>query len=179
VLNDWDLSYDDRRGSEVGHVVGGEKTGTLPFMALDLLSKKAWTGNFQRLYRHDLEGFIWILPWVFLQFQGGTREFYTLQEWQNGNYEACARAKRSMLSELLRAQDIATPSWKAEWQLAITLLCWLRIEELKREMAVEMAPPLSASPKEVFDAFCQLLWDSRIHYPPLEKIMRDLELAPI
>ena len=73
VLNDWDLSYDGHSGGDEGHVAGGERTGTLPFMALDLLSDEAWKGNVQRLYRHDLEGFIWILPWVFLQYEGSER----------------------------------------------------------------------------------------------------------
>jgi len=57
VLNDWDLSYYRPLSGCKGHVAAGERTGTLPFMPLDLLSDEAWKGNVQRLYRHDLEGF--------------------------------------------------------------------------------------------------------------------------
>ena len=46
------------------------------------LSEEVWKGNLQHLYRHDLEGFIWILPWVVLQFEEGSREIYALEEWQ-------------------------------------------------------------------------------------------------
>lgn len=35
IMNDWDLSF-DREGA-LQHV-GGERTGTVPFMALDLLT---------------------------------------------------------------------------------------------------------------------------------------------
>ncbi|KAG1765950.1 hypothetical protein EDD22DRAFT_845191 [Suillus occidentalis] len=54
VLNDDDLSSlaDDPcpRGNEL--------TGTIPFMALDLLSTEAQRGEVKHLYRHDLESFM-------------------------------------------------------------------------------------------------------------------------
>src|ERR1700730_7139279 len=153
VLNDWDLSYYCRSGLDTGCVVRGEsRTGTFPFMALDLLSEEAWRGNLQRLYRHDLEGFIWILPWAFLQFEGKELTIPALEAWQTGDYAGCAKAKRGMMSELDRSKDIATTSWKAEWQLAISLLSWLQVEEAKRRLAPPSTPPLLA--KEVFDSFC-------------------------
>jgi len=40
VLNDWDLSYVSSSGSK-GHVVGGERTSTPPFITLDLLTDQA------------------------------------------------------------------------------------------------------------------------------------------
>src|SRR6266852_4937415 len=61
VLNDWDLSR-VRTETGVQHV-GGERTGTIPFMALDLMTPEFWRGDKPPLYRHDLEGFIWTLPW--------------------------------------------------------------------------------------------------------------------
>jgi len=82
VLNDWDLSYACCFGSDAGHVVGGEKTGTLPFMVLDLLTEEAGKGNVQRLYRHDPKAFIWILPWVFLQFEGKELNIRALESWR-------------------------------------------------------------------------------------------------
>ena len=100
MLNDWDLSYDCRSAPDAGRVVGGERTGTLPFMALDLLSEEAWNRNLQRLYRHDLEGFIWILPWVFLQFEEKELMIPALEAWQTGDYVECAEAKRGMISKL-------------------------------------------------------------------------------
>ena len=46
--------------SEQG-VNGKRCPGTLPFMALDLLSKKGFHGEIPRLYRHDAEPFTWVL----------------------------------------------------------------------------------------------------------------------
>ncbi|ETW79339.1 hypothetical protein HETIRDRAFT_117850 [Heterobasidion irregulare TC 32-1] len=36
--------------------------GTMPFMALALLNEEYWEGKMKRQYHHDLEGFLWILP---------------------------------------------------------------------------------------------------------------------
>ncbi|KAG2069346.1 hypothetical protein BDR04DRAFT_1021857, partial [Suillus decipiens] len=54
VLNDYDLSsLIDDRGPR-----GNERTGTVPFMAFDLLTAKAQRGEVKHLYRHDLESFV-------------------------------------------------------------------------------------------------------------------------
>lgn len=54
VLNDYDLSS---LATALGPQ-GNERTGTIPFMALDLLSKKGQRGEVKHLYRHDLESFM-------------------------------------------------------------------------------------------------------------------------
>ncbi|KAI0337828.1 hypothetical protein BDW22DRAFT_1305393, partial [Trametopsis cervina] len=59
VLNDFDLAITPGQSRGLG-----EATGTTPFMAVDLLCAEFWeTGLITRVYRHDLEGFIWILVW--------------------------------------------------------------------------------------------------------------------
>ncbi|KAG1788614.1 uncharacterized protein HD556DRAFT_1222572, partial [Suillus plorans] len=50
VLNNYDLSS---LVTALGPQVN-ERTGTIPFMALDLLSKKGQRGEVKHLYRHDL-----------------------------------------------------------------------------------------------------------------------------
>ena len=152
VLNGWDLSYDssDSSNGDAGHVAGGERTGTLAFMTLELLTDQAWNGNVRRLYRHDLEGFIWMLPWVFLQYEDSVLTIPVLEKWQSGDYTECARAKRDLLSEF-ESEDIATESWKAEWELAYPLLYWLMMEESTRKQ--HRKAPLSLSPKDVFNSF--------------------------
>jgi hypothetical protein len=45
--NDFDLAH--VRGKT--RPSGTERTGTMPFMALDLLTKEAWEGKVERLYR--------------------------------------------------------------------------------------------------------------------------------
>ena len=141
VLNDWDLSYDCSSGGDEAHISGGERTGTLSFMALDLLTNEAWKGGVQRLYRHDLEGFIWVLPWVFLQFEGSVRTNHQLAGWETGDFEKCAEKKRNLFSRL-QSPNIATVSWKEEWKLATSLLYWLQREEGNRGLSDRTTPPL-------------------------------------
>ena len=68
VLNDFDLSYlmtdqhpdPDKASSE-------QRTGTLPFMAIDLLREKPTVHG----YRHDLESFMWVILFLIGQYQDG------------------------------------------------------------------------------------------------------------
>ena len=57
VLNDFDLAkFADQMGAS-----GQDNTGTLPFMALDLLSESGMRGEIPRRYRHEAESFTWSL----------------------------------------------------------------------------------------------------------------------
>ena len=61
VLNDFDLARSravDRKPSSK------DNTGTLPFLALDLLIKGPSGGLVQHLYRHDAESFTWCLIYI-------------------------------------------------------------------------------------------------------------------
>ncbi|OAX38296.1 hypothetical protein K503DRAFT_770628, partial [Rhizopogon vinicolor AM-OR11-026] len=49
ILNNYDLS--STRDSPTGN----ERTGTVPFMAMELLTKAALEGKVEHLYRHDAE----------------------------------------------------------------------------------------------------------------------------
>ena len=61
VLCDYDLSISQRQP----RMPGTDRTGTIPFMAIQLLTDEYWNGSMERLYQHELEAFIWILPFVF------------------------------------------------------------------------------------------------------------------
>ena len=54
-------------------------------MALDLLIPGGLAAKIPRLYRHELERLIWILPWVFIQYKDGERTEGTLEEWHTGS----------------------------------------------------------------------------------------------
>ncbi|KAJ7592564.1 hypothetical protein C8J56DRAFT_778892, partial [Mycena floridula] len=69
ILNDWDLSTTADAASP--NFVGRDRTASMPFMALDLLSERGWKGEIKRLYRHDLESFIWVLLWICVRFENG------------------------------------------------------------------------------------------------------------
>ncbi|KIM42704.1 hypothetical protein M413DRAFT_444376 [Hebeloma cylindrosporum] len=64
VLNDFDLSTIMKPGDQNPNRQGLERTGTLPFMALQLLGNKGFNGKVPRRYRHELECFAWVLVWV-------------------------------------------------------------------------------------------------------------------
>jgi hypothetical protein len=56
-------------------------------MAIDQLWDGSWKFKFIRVYRHDLEGFVWILAWVFFQYQD--RQYTPhriIKNWQSGGY---------------------------------------------------------------------------------------------
>jgi len=61
VLNDFDLA---RFGAPDRTPSAKDNTGTLPFLALDLLNKRALDGLVKRLYRHDAESFAWCLIYI-------------------------------------------------------------------------------------------------------------------
>ena len=58
VLNDLDLA---RVGGPNRKLSAKDNTGTVPFLALDLLDKAAFEGQVPRRYRHDAESFAWCL----------------------------------------------------------------------------------------------------------------------
>jgi len=86
ILNDFDLSkFADQKGPS-----GQDNTGTLPFMALDLLSEEGLRGEIPRRYRHEAESFAWSLICLCLSMVEGTdgknytRDPHPLPEWFQG-----------------------------------------------------------------------------------------------
>jgi len=61
VLNDFDLAKLVSQTKPIGQ---NEVTGTLPFMALDLLNEQAMKGLIAPLYRHEAESFTWVLIYL-------------------------------------------------------------------------------------------------------------------
>jgi hypothetical protein len=83
VLNDFDLArFADQKGAS-----GHDNTGTLPFMALDLLSEEGMRGEIPRRYRHEAESFAWSLICLYFatvkdaRGENGTRDPHPLARW--------------------------------------------------------------------------------------------------
>ncbi|KAG2355781.1 hypothetical protein BDR07DRAFT_1364871 [Suillus spraguei] len=93
VLNDFDLS--STRDSSSGQ----ERTGTVPFMAIELLTKEVIKGEVQHLYRHDAESFLWVLTWVCLRYREGQllRECRPLDGWLKVDAIGCRMKKNDFL----------------------------------------------------------------------------------
>jgi len=86
-------------------------------MALELLCDKYKDGRMERQYHHDLEGFIWILPWVFLQFQDSVQINRQLAGWETGHFEKCHERKSSLLGGGMTSPTYPpTESWRCEWK---------------------------------------------------------------
>ena len=63
IVNDFDLA------TWVDHpTTNNDRTGTIPFMAIDLLDG-GLDKRIPRLYRHDLESFIWVLAYVTVSYK--------------------------------------------------------------------------------------------------------------
>ncbi|KAG1901814.1 uncharacterized protein F5891DRAFT_1144335 [Suillus fuscotomentosus] len=98
VLNDYDLSSFNRDGPR-----GLERTGTVPFMAIDLLSPGAMAGKVEHLYAHDAESLIWVLTWVCLRYKDGEllSKNRPLEEWLKLDAIRCRKEKNDFRSSEL------------------------------------------------------------------------------
>ena len=94
VLNDWDLAT----ALSASSTPNTDRTGTVPFMALQLLS----TQNVQHLFRHDVESFIWVFLWVCGCSDGSEKEVPVdpYQTWRHLDMVACMEKRGNFLSNV-------------------------------------------------------------------------------
>ncbi|KAG2127931.1 uncharacterized protein EDB93DRAFT_1340893 [Suillus bovinus] len=123
VLNDYDLSSFKRNGPS-----GLERTGTVPFMAVNLLTPKAIAGEVEHVYAHDAESFIWVLTWICLRYEDGKllSKNRPLEEWLRVDASTCAEKKSHFWSNGLGARP--SVSHEASWDLVQR--CFLGIHSL-------------------------------------------------
>ena len=122
ILIDYDFS-----SSRQPRMPGTDRMGTIPFMAIGLLTDEYWNGSIERLYRDELEAFIWILPFVFLRYQNGKSQRGPLvDQWVTSNYTACAEKKSGFQhgSGLHKKGLLCQSDFKGHWELAKSLLVW-------------------------------------------------------
>jgi len=180
VLNDWDLSH---RAGEPHR--GGERTGTATFIAMELLCDENKDGRMERQYHHDLEGLLWILPWVF-QFRDSVRINRQLAGWETGDFAECHEQKGIFLTNIEKSPSkpskySPTESWCREWKgLAASLLLWVALGNLQRSWHRQQSgEPIIPPPADVFDQFCKELHRlSQSMYPAIGDILREMNVAP-
>lgn len=123
VLSDYDLT----NMAWVQRVPGTDRTGTIPFMALDLLTNDYWDGRLQRYYHHELESFFWTLIVVFLACNPGSLELYNefIKNWFIPDHVVCWKDKTHFLFKRLKD---AFESVQGNFEESVFLMddmCWL------------------------------------------------------
>jgi hypothetical protein len=117
VLNDYDLSSVQEDGPG-----GNERTGTIPFMALALLTTKAIKGEVEHLYQHDAELFIWVLTWVCLRYENGkVRSDRPLHAWLKEDANGYRKKKDDFLGGGCRKAQ-PSPSHQTNWGVVLPCL---------------------------------------------------------
>ncbi|KAG1869234.1 hypothetical protein C8R48DRAFT_700775 [Suillus tomentosus] len=133
VLNDFDLSSIKRSLSSIQHIPRGfERTGTVPFMALDLLTPEAIAGEVEHMYRHDAESFIWVLTWVCLRYEEGKllSKGRPLDEWLTVDALGCAEKKSQFMFKGIGSKNLRTPiSHSVSWKVAKKCLKMVYIQD--------------------------------------------------
>ncbi|PPR06615.1 hypothetical protein CVT24_001722 [Panaeolus cyanescens] len=94
VLHDFDLARHFGSKGATSH----ENTGTVPFMALDLLGNDGQSGLVPRRYRHDAEAFVWVLVYLCLVFKKAGdkivyKEHNPLAKWSDINSAGAHKAQ--------------------------------------------------------------------------------------
>ncbi|KAG2361220.1 hypothetical protein BDR07DRAFT_76204 [Suillus spraguei] len=89
ALHDFDLS------STQDSPPGRGRTGTVPFVAIELLTNS----KIKHLYRHDAESFIWVLTWVSLRYREGMllNKGRQLDRWLQVDAIKCRKEKSDFL----------------------------------------------------------------------------------
>ncbi|KAH7917955.1 hypothetical protein BV22DRAFT_1042084 [Leucogyrophana mollusca] len=124
VLNDFDLAT----LAENEAPTGNQRTGTVPFMARELLSPEGLVGQITHMYQHDAESFVWVLVWVCLRFRGGQerrQQSRLLDAWLKADEETCRDKKNTFIMEGT-ANITPSPSHERNWDLAMDLVDFLR-----------------------------------------------------
>jgi len=74
------------------------RTGTMPFMALELLgSVRSGGPPVIHVYAHDGEAVCWVVFWLGVQYKDGTRKKHLFQGWEMVDAATCRKEKLDVL----------------------------------------------------------------------------------
>ncbi|KAF4565651.1 hypothetical protein EYR40_002280 [Pleurotus pulmonarius] len=151
VLTDFDLSilqWEER-------VPSCDWMGTIPFMALELLNDDYWSGDIARYYHHEMEAFVWCLPFMCLGgFAGNSKRHKIITAWVTATPSECHEKKTSFLDTLRKYASHVPPSFATCYQLAMEL-CW-GTQDVRMKVARDLLPP-SVQPLHFWTMFLEKL----------------------
>ena len=126
VLNDFDLAT--LKGTKSANT---ERTGTMIFMALDMLSSVIADTHPVHLYRYDAESFLWVAIWVCGTYEDGKeRQNASFKDWARGDAKDCRARKRDFLAE--NDQKLWSKSYQARAGLLRKIRIQLKEDEFDR-----------------------------------------------
>ena len=136
ILNDFDLA------TWVGHrTTNNDRTGTIPFMALDLLDG-GLDRRIPRLYRHDLESFCWVLAYVTVaqvKYKSSSIEIFPLsgvdawfKDANRAERDAHILSKQRFRWEYGGAQDVSGRHVRYRDIIRRIIYCWYEFHESLR-----------------------------------------------
>ncbi|KDQ50863.1 hypothetical protein JAAARDRAFT_164275 [Jaapia argillacea MUCL 33604] len=168
VVNDFDLAVLRKKNGR-RTTIGNEHIGKVPFMAIDLFCQEYHAGEIRRLFHHDCESFIWVMPWVLLE--RNPKELEVLNRWETFDYQRCREKKEDFLSRFRGWRLSPGPSNRTAWRAATELLLWVKekVDEAEEETAlwVETKAELTKAgkPKSEFDKADEDLRQQLWHNP--------------
>ncbi|KAG8741761.1 hypothetical protein FRC10_002428 [Ceratobasidium sp. 414] len=111
VLIDLDLAHEEKpAGANEQGPTSLHRTGTLPFMALDLLQGQE---NHPHYHRHDLESFVYVLTWIAGRYENGEElDTNLFHEWCEGSWQSMTSKKEAFLSLALWTRFAPTRSFQ-------------------------------------------------------------------
>jgi serine/threonine protein kinase len=136
VLNDFDLARDANVSKDDENM---DRTGTRPYMALDLLQAIVEQKSISRLYRHDAESFAWVLLWICANYENGKESASLLPLLLKWNHPIIdyALTSKFFFPEQMRSQYKTTPSHKDLGKAATKLGQWCCEKQTARRKARE------------------------------------------
>ncbi|KAG2149131.1 uncharacterized protein EDB93DRAFT_1337101 [Suillus bovinus] len=177
VLNDYDLSsLADDPGPR-----GNERTGTVPFMALELLSEQGQRGEVKHLYRHDLESFMWCFAWISLRYENGALVSAEsrpgrLYHWATSDAVTCSMPKLHFLNnvEEYRPRHIKPLMWEflVECFDVLDTYAFNRRKQLLRSRKGGDRPTKSEESESDIDCFLQSFKNIE-SWATLSKLLRE------
>ena len=153
-LNDFDLTNISGEDSK-----GGRWTGTIAFMALQLI--KPGVKNPRRFYRHDVESLIWVLIWICLYYRGpddtpqGMEEddvgehISFLQEWKTGDTRQAYQVRVAFLT--IFDSRVPCKAFKELWNLTEKLGMWLKLKVEEKVKGLNGTEEVDVIHKQIVD----------------------------
>ena len=169
VLTDFDLTV----FAWLTRIPGTDRTGALPFMALELLDDEYWKGNITRRYHHELEAFIWMLPFVFLAYDDGKfdRKAPFVVDWMTSDHNTCRDKKVGFaFVQLNKAKNMIKAAFKDYEDFMRDACRMVRLLFLKRDEEEDLAAEdlsyqqglpnyANVSPPALFIEHCVAMWE--------------------